>query len=71
MLDAWFMSRLNSQGKKWYWIGQLTFLLVLALIVFGAMGMGLEQGIGYLAGIGLVLVLGWGFLCKAFWPDED
>jgi uncharacterized membrane protein len=66
MLDAWFMNKLNSQGKKWYWIGQLGFMVVLAVLVFGTLGMDLDKGVACLAGGVVVFILAWGFTCKAF-----
>ncbi len=70
MLDRWFINSLNNRGILWYWVGQLSVLGLLALVIFAGMGMSMDEGIGYMVGYGLVFILVWGFSCKAIWPED-
>lgn len=72
MLDKWFMNSLSGKGIAWYWVGQLGFYAVLAIVLFAVKGMSMDDGYPYLIGGGIAFLLGWGFTCKTLWPkDED
>lgn len=71
MLDKWFMKHLSKKGILWYWAGQIIFFVLLAVLIFGVMGLGSDEGLGYLMGGGLVFIIGWGFTCKALWPKLE
>jgi hypothetical protein len=71
LLDSWFMKNLSGRGILFYWVGQLSFMGLLALYLFAVQGLSLDDGIGYLIGLGLVFILIWGFTCKAIWPKEE
>lgn len=80
MLDRLFLSKLNSTGKKAYWIGQISLIAIWAFIVFGVMGMSLDNGGETVLILGLLaLVVVWGIICLVIWPignefeddDED
>lgn len=71
MLDRLFLSKLSSTGKVAYWIGQISLILIWALIVFGFMGMSFDDGGEGMLFIGMiVIVLIWGVLCMAIWPVD-
>ena len=71
MLDRWFMKYLSAKGILWYWVGQLSFAGLLALILFGLLGMSMDDGLNYMIGFVVVFVIVWGFICKALWPKEE
>lgn len=71
MLDRLFLSKLNSTGKAAYWIGQITLILVWALVVFGFMGMSLDDGGEGMLILGIVAIVAvWGGICIMIWPIE-
>lgn len=79
MLDRLFLSKLNSTGKKAYWIGQISLIAIWAFVVFAIMGMSLDDGGETVLILGILgLVVTWGVVCLVIWPiskevdsDED
>ncbi len=71
MLDRWFLKHLSPEGRKFYWVGQFVGVAVLAVLLFGVLGMSMDEGINALF-VGLVVtIVGWGFFCKGKWPKVD
>jgi Mn2+/Fe2+ NRAMP family transporter len=71
VLDRFFMSKLNSLGRRNYIIG----MLVTAVLVFGvAIGSGvdLDTNEGYLTIIliAIVCIVIWGVICIQLWPKS-
>lgn len=69
MLDRLFLSKLNSTGKKAYWIGQISLIAIWAFVVFAIMGMSLDDGGETVLILGILgLVVAWGVICLVIWP---
>ncbi len=72
MLDRLFLSKLSGTGKKAYWIGQISFIIAWIAILFGPMGVSLDDGGEAMLFIGIIaIVLVWGGICIGIWPKDD
>ena len=68
MLDRLFMSKMNKTGKILYFVGQFVLLGLIALVIFGVMGVDFEDGyIGFIIAV-IASAVGWGVLCMIIWP---
>ena len=68
MLDRWFMSKLNPTGKIAYFVGQILFIVLWALVLFGGMGVSFDNGKGLWILGAIPIILVWGGLCMVLFP---
>jgi hypothetical protein len=70
MLDRLFMSKMNKTGKILYFVGQFVLLGLIALVIFGVLGVDFEDGyIGFIIAV-IASAVGWGVLCMVIWPAQ-
>jgi phosphotransferase system glucose/maltose/N-acetylglucosamine-specific IIC component len=70
MLDRLFMSKLNKTGKILYFVGQVVLLGLIALIMFGALGVDFDEGYIIFIIAAVVSIIAWGGLCILIWPAQ-